>query len=89
MSSLPSSGDGEKKKLVAQDTLDSPSPSQTPSVSSEDPLSPVVVRSKRLLWNDCGTHFRDACFVTVVVTLCICSSASFRKCTGNIQLSVV
>lgn len=45
VSSPPSSGDGEKKKLVAQDTLDSPSPSQTPSVSSEDPLSPVVVRT--------------------------------------------
>uniref|UniRef100_A0A3B4V2H1 Zinc finger ZZ-type and EF-hand domain containing 1 n=1 Tax=Seriola dumerili TaxID=41447 RepID=A0A3B4V2H1_SERDU len=29
-------------KLVTQDTLDSPSLSQTPSVSSEDPLSPVV-----------------------------------------------
>uniref|UniRef100_A0A4W6EG63 Zinc finger ZZ-type and EF-hand domain containing 1 n=1 Tax=Lates calcarifer TaxID=8187 RepID=A0A4W6EG63_LATCA len=33
---------GEKKKLVTQDTLDSPSLSQTPSVSSEDPLSPIV-----------------------------------------------
>uniref|UniRef100_A0A4W6ECV5 Zinc finger ZZ-type and EF-hand domain containing 1 n=1 Tax=Lates calcarifer TaxID=8187 RepID=A0A4W6ECV5_LATCA len=30
------------KKLVTQDTLDSPSLSQTPSVSSEDPLSPIV-----------------------------------------------
>ncbi|XP_023145659.2 zinc finger ZZ-type and EF-hand domain-containing protein 1 [Amphiprion ocellaris] len=38
----PSTGEGEKKKLVTQDTLDSPSLSQTPSVSSEDPLSPVV-----------------------------------------------
>ncbi|KAM3601090.1 uncharacterized protein V6R79_007539 [Siganus canaliculatus] len=35
-----STGEGEKKKLVAQDTLDSSSLSQTPSVSSEDPLSP-------------------------------------------------
>uniref|UniRef100_A0A3Q1ISU6 Uncharacterized protein n=1 Tax=Anabas testudineus TaxID=64144 RepID=A0A3Q1ISU6_ANATE len=33
---------GEKRKLVTQDTLDSASLSQTPSVSSEDPLSPVV-----------------------------------------------
>ncbi|XP_041864265.1 zinc finger ZZ-type and EF-hand domain-containing protein 1 [Melanotaenia boesemani] len=41
--SLPqSSGEGVKKRLVTQDTLDSPSLSQTPSVSSEDPLSPVV-----------------------------------------------
>lgn len=39
---LLSSGDGEKKKLVAQDTFDSSSLSQTPSVSSEDALSPVV-----------------------------------------------
>lgn len=46
VSSPPSTGDGEKKKLVTQDTLDSPSLSQTPSVSSEDPLSPVVVRCK-------------------------------------------
>ncbi|KAF0038068.1 hypothetical protein F2P81_008552 [Scophthalmus maximus] len=38
----PSTGDGEKKKLVTQDTLDSPSLSQTPSVSSEDPLSPMI-----------------------------------------------
>uniref|UniRef100_A0A8D3CTL8 Zinc finger ZZ-type and EF-hand domain containing 1 n=1 Tax=Scophthalmus maximus TaxID=52904 RepID=A0A8D3CTL8_SCOMX len=29
-------------KLVTQDTLDSPSLSQTPSVSSEDPLSPMI-----------------------------------------------
>uniref|UniRef100_A0A1A8QPS9 Zinc finger, ZZ-type with EF hand domain 1 n=4 Tax=Nothobranchiidae TaxID=405002 RepID=A0A1A8QPS9_9TELE len=42
----PSSGDGDKKKLVAQDTLDSASLSQTPSVSSEDPLSPVVRTSE-------------------------------------------
>ncbi|XP_028276707.1 zinc finger ZZ-type and EF-hand domain-containing protein 1 [Parambassis ranga] len=38
----PNTGDGDKKKLVTQDTLDSPSLSQTPSVSSEDPLSPVI-----------------------------------------------
>ncbi|MED6251647.1 hypothetical protein ATANTOWER_000902, partial [Ataeniobius toweri] len=38
----PSSAEGDKKKLVAQDTLDSGGLSQTPSVSSEDPLSPVV-----------------------------------------------
>ncbi|XP_035999307.1 zinc finger ZZ-type and EF-hand domain-containing protein 1 isoform X3 [Fundulus heteroclitus] len=38
----PSSVKGDKKELVAQDTLDSGSLSQTPSVSSEDPLSPVV-----------------------------------------------
>lgn len=44
VSSPPSTGDGERKKLVTQDTLDSPSLSQTPSVSSEDPLSPVVRR---------------------------------------------
>ncbi|XP_037604107.1 zinc finger ZZ-type and EF-hand domain-containing protein 1 isoform X4 [Sebastes umbrosus] len=37
-----STGEGEKLKLVTQDTLDSSSLSQTPSVSSEDPLSPVV-----------------------------------------------
>lgn len=42
VSSPPSTGEGEKRKLVTQDTLDSPSLSQTPSVSSEDPLSPVV-----------------------------------------------
>ncbi|XP_037544055.1 zinc finger ZZ-type and EF-hand domain-containing protein 1 [Nematolebias whitei] len=44
----PSSGVEEKTKLVTQDTLDSASLSQTPSVSSEDPLSPVVRTS------DCG-----------------------------------
>uniref|UniRef100_A0A3B4AK77 Uncharacterized protein n=1 Tax=Periophthalmus magnuspinnatus TaxID=409849 RepID=A0A3B4AK77_9GOBI len=37
-------GNSEKRKLVAQDTLDSCSLSQTPSVSSEDALSPVVRR---------------------------------------------
>lgn len=37
-----STGEGEKLKLVTQDTIDSASLSQTPSVSSEDPLSPVV-----------------------------------------------
>ncbi|XP_008426375.1 zinc finger ZZ-type and EF-hand domain-containing protein 1 isoform X2 [Poecilia reticulata] len=37
-----SSAQGDTKKLVAQDTLESGSLSQTPSVSSEDPLSPVV-----------------------------------------------
>ncbi|XP_051256250.1 zinc finger ZZ-type and EF-hand domain-containing protein 1 isoform X2 [Dicentrarchus labrax] len=42
VSSPPSTREGEKRKLVTQDTLDSPSLSQTPSVSSEDPLSPVV-----------------------------------------------
>lgn len=41
----PSTVEGDKKKLVTQDTLDSPSLSQTPSVSSEDPLSPVVRQS--------------------------------------------
>lgn len=44
VSSPPSTAEGEKRKLVTQDTLDSPSLSQTPSVSSEDPLSPVVRR---------------------------------------------
>ena len=43
--SLLSSSEVEKKKLVAQDTLDSSSLSQTPSVSSEDALSPVVRRT--------------------------------------------
>uniref|UniRef100_A0A3P9L8A9 Zinc finger, ZZ-type with EF hand domain 1 n=1 Tax=Oryzias latipes TaxID=8090 RepID=A0A3P9L8A9_ORYLA len=38
----PSSPRDKKKKLVTQDTLESPSLSQTPSLSSEDPLSPVV-----------------------------------------------
>ncbi|XP_053187523.1 zinc finger ZZ-type and EF-hand domain-containing protein 1 isoform X2 [Scomber japonicus] len=42
MLSPPSTVEGEKRKLVTQDTLDSASLSQTPSVSSEDPLSPVV-----------------------------------------------
>ncbi|KAK7925653.1 hypothetical protein WMY93_007963 [Mugilogobius chulae] len=42
---LSSTGEGEKRKLVAQDTLDSSSLSQTPSVSSEDALSPVVRQS--------------------------------------------
>uniref|UniRef100_A0A8C5F7L2 Zinc finger ZZ-type and EF-hand domain containing 1 n=1 Tax=Gadus morhua TaxID=8049 RepID=A0A8C5F7L2_GADMO len=38
-----SPGDDPKgRRLVQQDTLDSPTLSQTPSVSSEDPLSPVV-----------------------------------------------
>ncbi|XP_062414058.1 zinc finger ZZ-type and EF-hand domain-containing protein 1 isoform X3 [Pungitius pungitius] len=37
--------EGEKGKLVAQDTLDSSSLSQTPSLSSDDPLSPVVRQS--------------------------------------------
>lgn len=37
-----STGEGEQRKLVTQDTLDSSSLSQTPSVSSEDALSPVV-----------------------------------------------
>ena len=39
-----SSPEGEegKKRLVTQDTLDSSSLSQTPSVSSEGTLSPVV-----------------------------------------------
>ncbi|XP_031166866.2 zinc finger ZZ-type and EF-hand domain-containing protein 1 [Sander lucioperca] len=40
--SPPSTGEGEKSKLVTQDTLDSPSLSQTPSMTSEAPLSPVV-----------------------------------------------
>ncbi|KAM9728084.1 zinc finger ZZ-type and EF-hand domain-containing protein 1 [Menidia menidia] len=38
----PVSAEGDKKKLVPQDTLDSATLSKTPSVSSEDPLSPVV-----------------------------------------------
>ncbi|XP_074528100.1 zinc finger ZZ-type and EF-hand domain-containing protein 1 [Halichoeres trimaculatus] len=42
VSSPPGTAEGEKRKLVTQDTLDSPSLSQTPSVSSEDPLSPVA-----------------------------------------------
>ncbi|XP_056141323.1 zinc finger ZZ-type and EF-hand domain-containing protein 1 isoform X2 [Lampris incognitus] len=37
-----STGEEGKRKLVAQDTLDSSSLSQTPSLSSEDTLSPVV-----------------------------------------------
>ncbi|KAK5859119.1 hypothetical protein PBY51_003209 [Eleginops maclovinus] len=37
---------GGKRKLVTQDTLDSPILSQTPSVSSEDPLSPVLRASE-------------------------------------------
>ncbi|KAJ8412355.1 hypothetical protein AAFF_G00126910 [Aldrovandia affinis] len=37
-----SAEEGAKKSLVSQDTLDSASISQTPSVSSEDTLSPVV-----------------------------------------------
>ncbi|XP_056909607.1 zinc finger ZZ-type and EF-hand domain-containing protein 1 [Takifugu flavidus] len=45
--SSPSDGaDEEKRKLVTQDTLDSCSFSQTPSLSSEDPLSPVVRSSE-------------------------------------------
>lgn len=40
----PNTEDGKKKKLVTQDTLESPSLSQTPSMSSEDPLSPVILR---------------------------------------------
>uniref|UniRef100_A0A3P8VT83 Zinc finger ZZ-type and EF-hand domain containing 1 n=1 Tax=Cynoglossus semilaevis TaxID=244447 RepID=A0A3P8VT83_CYNSE len=39
----PSSPGEKKKKLVTQDTLESPSLSQTPSMSSEDPLSPVIL----------------------------------------------
>ncbi|CAL8266701.1 unnamed protein product [Merluccius merluccius] len=35
-------GDDPRKVLVKQDTLDSATLSQTPSISSEDPLSPVV-----------------------------------------------
>ncbi|KAM4620940.1 zinc finger ZZ-type and EF-hand domain-containing protein 1 [Polymixia lowei] len=42
VSSPLSAGDNEKKKLVTQDTLDSSSLSQTPSMSSEGTLSPVV-----------------------------------------------
>ncbi|KAM9846213.1 zinc finger ZZ-type and EF-hand domain-containing protein 1 [Aulostomus maculatus] len=42
MLSPPSTIEIEKRKLVTQDTLDSFSLSQTPSVSSEDPLSPVI-----------------------------------------------
>nr|XP_015223248.1 PREDICTED: zinc finger ZZ-type and EF-hand domain-containing protein 1 isoform X1 [Lepisosteus oculatus] len=34
--------EGKKKRLLSQDTLDSASFSQTPSVSSEDTLSPVI-----------------------------------------------
>ncbi|RVE63589.1 hypothetical protein OJAV_G00137730 [Oryzias javanicus] len=43
---LPTSEGRDKKKLVTQDTLESPSLSQTPSLSSEDPLSPVVRASE-------------------------------------------
>ncbi|XP_033954459.1 zinc finger ZZ-type and EF-hand domain-containing protein 1 [Pseudochaenichthys georgianus] len=46
MSSPPGTAEGEKRKLVTQDMLDSPSLSQTPSVSSEDPLSPVLHASE-------------------------------------------
>ncbi|XP_072302754.1 zinc finger ZZ-type and EF-hand domain-containing protein 1 isoform X2 [Eucyclogobius newberryi] len=42
---LSSTVEGEKRKLVAQDTLDFSSLSQTPSVSSEDALSPVIRQS--------------------------------------------
>ncbi len=35
-------GDEKRRKLVSQDTSDSSSASQTPSVSSEDTLSPGV-----------------------------------------------
>uniref|UniRef100_A0A3Q2PLQ1 Zinc finger ZZ-type and EF-hand domain containing 1 n=1 Tax=Fundulus heteroclitus TaxID=8078 RepID=A0A3Q2PLQ1_FUNHE len=44
---------GDKKELVAQDTLDSGSLSQTPSVSSEDPLSPVV-RLQEHVFSECS-----------------------------------
>uniref|UniRef100_A0A3Q3Q0Q2 Zinc finger, ZZ-type with EF hand domain 1 n=1 Tax=Monopterus albus TaxID=43700 RepID=A0A3Q3Q0Q2_MONAL len=37
---------GEKKKVVTQDNLGSPILSQSPSVSSEDPLSPMVQPSE-------------------------------------------
>ena len=41
----PGPGDDLKaRRLVKQDTLDSPTLSHTPSVSSEDPLSPLVRR---------------------------------------------
>nr|XP_049597636.1 zinc finger ZZ-type and EF-hand domain-containing protein 1 isoform X2 [Syngnathus scovelli] len=39
----------EKKKLVSQDTLESISLSKTPSMSSEDPLSPVIRPSESSL----------------------------------------
>ncbi|XP_068457200.1 zinc finger ZZ-type and EF-hand domain-containing protein 1 [Clinocottus analis] len=42
--SVVSSGEVEKRKLVAQDTPDSSSLSQTPSVSTEEPLSPAVLQ---------------------------------------------
>ncbi|KAM9386110.1 zinc finger ZZ-type and EF-hand domain-containing protein 1 [Pholidichthys leucotaenia] len=42
VSEPPSTGDGDKNKLISQDTLDSARLSQTNSVSSEDPVSPVV-----------------------------------------------
>ncbi|KAF7655072.1 hypothetical protein LDENG_00061510 [Lucifuga dentata] len=42
VSSPSSTGEEDKRKLVTQDTLDSSSLSQTPSVSSEDTLSPVI-----------------------------------------------
>ncbi|XP_056298291.1 zinc finger ZZ-type and EF-hand domain-containing protein 1 isoform X2 [Pseudoliparis swirei] len=42
VSSPPDSAGVEEKKVVAQDTLDSSSLSQTPSVSIEDPSSPVI-----------------------------------------------
>jgi len=44
VSSPPDSAGVEEKKVVAQDTLDSSSLSQTPSVSIEDPSSPVIQR---------------------------------------------
>lgn len=50
MLSPPGMADEEKRKLVTQDTLDSCSLSQTPSVSSEDPLSPVVRCEECLLF---------------------------------------
>ncbi|XP_034034875.1 zinc finger ZZ-type and EF-hand domain-containing protein 1 [Thalassophryne amazonica] len=42
---ISSTGEEDKQKLVTQDTLESPSLSQTPSVSSEDTLSPLVRQS--------------------------------------------
>lgn len=93
VSSPPSTGEGGKKKLVTQDTLDSPSLSQTPSVSSEDPLSPVVRRKYRdylhqgvynsgfaHLWLWLSLSCQPCMFFTFL---------SFRVWTRNSQLSSI
>lgn len=101
MLSPPSMGEADKKKLVTQDTLDSPSLSQTPSVSSEDPLSPVV-RCKYCV-NLCSDWDLSVCIaVRLAVTTRVCTSLtlhvfsflsftalSCRVWTGNCQLTSI